>query len=58
MWCMSYVKLFLRKYDCFPVRLGGQEKIQNCLYGMKVENVRTFLTLFPFEKWDERVALY
>lgn len=41
---------FLRKYDCFPVRLGGQEKIQNCLYGMKVENVRTFLTLFPFRK--------
>lgn len=40
----------LRKYDCFPVRLGGQEKIQNCLYGMKVENVRTFLTLFPFRK--------
>lgn len=40
----------LRKYDCFPVRLGGQEKIQNCLYGMKVENVRTFLTLFPFRE--------
>lgn len=40
----------LRKYACFPVHLGGQEKIQKCLDGMKVENVRTFLTLFPFRE--------
>ena len=54
--CETFFKENTTVFQCVLV---DRQKIQNCLYGMKVENVRTFLTLFPFrKKWDERVALY
>ena len=41
----------LRQYDLLPVRIDGNEKIQQCLYEcLNVENVKTFLALFPFRK--------
>lgn len=41
----------MRQYDLLPVRIDGNEKIQQCLYEcLNVENVKTFLALFPFRK--------
>lgn len=51
-------KSYLKSYNQFPVRLGGQEKIQACLDGLKVENVKTFLTLFPFRQNGKEEWLY
>lgn len=44
-------KTLLCQYDLLPVRIDGNEKIQQCLYEcLNVENVKTFLALFPFRK--------
>ena len=50
---------FLRKYDCFPVRLGGQEKNPKLPVWNEGGKCPDFLNAVSFsKKWDERVALY